>query len=184
MIKSPPQKYNPKQFEEKILKFWTENHIFKKSIDNKIKCKPYIFLEGPPTANGLPHPGHVLTRVMKDLFLRYQTMNGHYILRKAGWDTHGLPVELEIEKELGLNTKKDILDSFALCGVKITEYSVTDETYEILGDAGIITGRGTIVGSLGEYTFNHDVLFTDIFVFENEQWFYYKSQVTEISREG
>ena len=83
-----------------------------------------------------------------------------------------------------IETKKDVLDSFALCGVKITEYSVTDETYEILGDAGIITGRGTIVGSLGEYTFNHDVLFTDIFVFENEQWFYYKSQVTEISREG
>ena len=83
-----------------------------------------------------------------------------------------------------IETKKDVLDSFAPGRVEITNYSVTDETYEILGDAGIITGRGTIVGSLGEYTFNHDVLFTDIFVFENEQWFYYKSQVTEISREG
>jgi hypothetical protein len=83
-----------------------------------------------------------------------------------------------------IETKKDVLDSFAPGRVEITDYSVTDETYEILGDAGIITGRGTIVGSFGEYTFNHDVLFTDIFVFENEQWFYYKSQVTEISREG
>ncbi|MDH7506486.1 MAG: class I tRNA ligase family protein, partial [Candidatus Thermoplasmatota archaeon] len=106
MIKTPPQKYNPKQVEEKILKFWHEYDIFKKSIDNRINCKPYIFLEGPPTANGLPHPGHILTRVMKDLFLRYQTMKGHYILRKAGWDTHGLPVEIEVEKALGLEDKQ------------------------------------------------------------------------------
>jgi len=108
MIKSSSQKYKPKQFEEKILKFWTEHDIFKKSINNNVNCSPYIFLEGPPTANGLPHPGHVLTRVMKDLFLRYHTMNGHYILRKAGWDTHGLPVEIEVEKALGLEDKQAI----------------------------------------------------------------------------
>ena len=108
MIKSPPQKYNPKQVEQKILKFWTENSIFKKSIDQREGCKPYIFLEGPPTANGMPHPGHVLTRVVKDLMLRYQAMNGHYILRKAGWDTHGLPVEIEVEKKLGLKDKQAV----------------------------------------------------------------------------
>jgi len=108
MIKSPPQKYNPKQVEEKILKLWVENNIFKKSIDQREGCKPYVFLEGPPTANGLPHPGHVLTRVIKDLILRYQTMNGHYILRKAGWDTHGLPVEIEVEKKLGLEDKQAV----------------------------------------------------------------------------
>jgi len=108
MIKSPPQKYNPKQVEQKILKFWTDNNIFKKSIDQREGCKPYIFLEGPPTANGLPHPGHVLTRVIKDLVLRYQTMNGYYIFRKAGWDTHGLPVEIEVEKKLGLEDKQAI----------------------------------------------------------------------------
>ena len=108
MIKSPPQKYNPKQVEEKILKFWAENSIFKKSIDQREGCKPYVFLEGPPTANGLPHPGHVLTRVVKDLICRYQTMNGHYILRKAGWDTHGLPVEIEVEKKLGLEDKQAV----------------------------------------------------------------------------
>ena len=108
MIKSPPQKYNPKQVEQKILKFWAENNIFKKSIDQREGCKPYIFLEGPPTANGLPHPGHVLTRVIKDLMCRYQAMNGHYILRKAGWDTHGLPVEIAVEKELGLTQKNEI----------------------------------------------------------------------------
>jgi len=108
MIQSPPQKYNPKEVEEKIQKFWIENNIFKKSIEQRQGCKPYIFLEGPPTANGLPHPGHVLTRVMKDLVLRYQTMNGHLIERKAGWDTHGLPVEIEVEKQLGLEDKQGI----------------------------------------------------------------------------
>ena len=110
MMKSPPQKYDPKKFEEEIRKFWKVNDIFKKSVDQRKKCKPYVFLEGPPTANGLPHPGHVLTRVMKDLVLRYQTMKGHYIGRKAGWDTHGLPVEIEVEKKLGLKDKQEVED--------------------------------------------------------------------------
>ena len=108
MIQSPQQKYNPKEVEERIQRFWQDNNIFKKSIENRKGCKPYVFLEGPPTANGLPHPGHVLTRVMKDLILRYETMNGNYILRKAGWDTHGLPVEIEVEKKLGLEDKQAI----------------------------------------------------------------------------
>ncbi|MFW6122439.1 MAG: isoleucine--tRNA ligase, partial [Petrotogales bacterium] len=108
MIKSLPQKYNPKQVEEKIQKFWKENRIFEKSIQQKKGCKPYVFLEGPPTANGLPHPGHVLTRVVKDIVLRYQCMNGHYVERKAGWDTHGLPVEIEVEKKLGLEDKQAV----------------------------------------------------------------------------
>ena len=108
MIQSPQQKYNPKEVEESIQKFWQDNNIFKKSIEQRKECPPYVFLEGPPTANGLPHPGHVLTRVMKDLILRYETMNGHYILRKAGWDTHGLPVEIEVEKKLGLEDKQAI----------------------------------------------------------------------------
>jgi isoleucyl-tRNA synthetase len=108
MIQSPQRKYNPKEVEERIQKFWEDNNIFKKSIEKRKGCKPYVFLEGPPTANGLPHPGHVLTRVMKDLILRYETMNGHYILRKAGWDTHGLPVEIEVEKKLGLENKQAI----------------------------------------------------------------------------
>jgi isoleucyl-tRNA synthetase len=108
MIKSPPQKYNPSQVEKKILKFWEENDIFQKSVDQRKGCKKYVFLEGPPTANGMPHPGHILTRVVKDLVLRYQAMNGHYILRKAGWDTHGLPVEIEVEKKLGLKDKQEV----------------------------------------------------------------------------
>ncbi|MBN2603411.1 MAG: isoleucine--tRNA ligase [Candidatus Thermoplasmatota archaeon] len=108
MINSPPQKYVPNEFENKIRKFWEENDIFQKSIDQRKGYTPYVFLEGPPTANGLPHPGHVLTRVVKDLVLRYQTMNGHFIERKAGWDTHGLPVEIEVEKSLGLEDKQAV----------------------------------------------------------------------------
>ena len=101
MIKSPSQKYSPKQIEEKILNFRSNDNISKRSITYTKESKPYVFLEGPTTANGMPHPGHVLTRVMKDLILRYKAMNGFYILRKAGWDTHGLPVEIEVEKKLG-----------------------------------------------------------------------------------
>ena len=71
-------------------------------------CKPFVFYEGPPTANGLPHPGHCLTRAIKDLFPRYKTMTGHHCLRKGGWDTHGLPVEVEVCKELGIHSKEEI----------------------------------------------------------------------------
>jgi len=108
MISTPSQTYKPKDLEQTILTFWKDHDIFKKSIDQNKKNPPYIFLEGPPTANGMPHPGHVLTRVVKDLVLRYQTMHGRYILRKAGWDTHGLPVEIEVEKKLGLKDKTDV----------------------------------------------------------------------------
>ena len=94
--------------EEKVLKFWKENEIFEKSIEEKKDLPTYTFYDGPPTANGKPHIGHVLTRVIKDMIPRYQTMKGHKIIRKAGWDTHGLPVELEIEKELGIDGKEQI----------------------------------------------------------------------------
>ena len=88
--------------------FWEENHIFEKSMKNREGCETYTFYDGPPTANGKPHIGHVLTRVIKDMIPRYQTMKGKYVPRKAGWDTHGLPVELEVEKLLGLNGKDQI----------------------------------------------------------------------------
>ena len=83
-------------------------NIFEKSIDSRKKGKPYVFYDGPPTANGKPHIGHVLTRVIKDMIPRYRTMKGYMVPRKAGWDTHGLPVELEVEKKLGLDGKEQI----------------------------------------------------------------------------
>ena len=94
--------------EKEILKFWNENKIFEKSIDVRKEGETYTFYDGPPTANGKPHIGHVLTRVIKDMIPRYRTMKGYKVLRKAGWDTHGLPVELEVEKMLGLDGKEQI----------------------------------------------------------------------------
>ena len=94
--------------EKEVEKFWDENHIFEKSIEEREGCPDYIFYDGPPTANGKPHIGHVLTRVIKDMIPRYRTMKGYMVPRKAGWDTHGLPVELEVEKALGLDGKDQI----------------------------------------------------------------------------
>lgn len=94
--------------EKEIEKFWKENKIFEKSIDNRKEGETYTFYDGPPTANGKPHIGHVLTRVIKDMIPRYRTMKGYMVPRKAGWDTHGLPVELEVEKMLGLDGKEQI----------------------------------------------------------------------------
>ncbi len=94
--------------EKEIVKFWKENDIFNKSLKLREGCPTYTFYDGPPTANGKPHIGHVLTRVIKDMVPRYRTMKGNYVPRKAGWDTHGLPVVLEVEKHLGLNGKDQI----------------------------------------------------------------------------
>ena len=107
--------------EKDVEKFWRENDIFRKSTENRKEGKTYTFYDGPPTANGKPHIGHVLTRVIKDMIPRYRTMKGHMVPRKAGWDTHGLPVELEVEKLLGLDGKEQIeeygLDPF-ICNCK------------------------------------------------------------------
>ncbi len=94
--------------EKEVEKFWSDNKIFEKSMKNREGCDTYMFYDGPPTANGKPHIGHVLTRVIKDMIPRYRTMKGYYVPRKAGWDTHGLPVELEVEKMLGLDGKEQI----------------------------------------------------------------------------
>ena len=96
------------EMEAKVLAFWKAGEIFRKSLRLREGCPTWVFYEGPPTANGKPHPGHVLTRVVKDLFPRYKTMRGYSVPRKAGWDTHGLPVEVEVEKELKISGKDQI----------------------------------------------------------------------------
>src|SRR5687767_9942574 len=97
------------EIEEKVLKFWKEHHIFEKSVEaRKGNGKKFVFFEGPPTANGRPGLHHIEARSFKDIIPRYKTMRGYYVPRRAGWDTHGLPVELEVEKELGLKQKSDI----------------------------------------------------------------------------
>lgn len=111
MFKPLPSKFDFPAAEKAVLEFWDKHGIFQKSIENRRRgddTKRFVFYEGPPTANGLPHPGHALTRAIKDLFPRYRTMTGHLVERKAGWDTHGLPVEVEVCKELGIHTKEEI----------------------------------------------------------------------------
>ncbi|MFN7143689.1 MAG: class I tRNA ligase family protein, partial [Myxococcota bacterium] len=99
---------NPPELEAEVLAFWKDRAIFRKSLEQSAGKPRFVFYEGPPTANGMPHNGHVLTRVIKDLFPRYRTMRGYHFPRKAGWDTHGLPVEVEVEKELGIHGKAAI----------------------------------------------------------------------------
>ena len=94
--------------EKAVADFWRENHIAQQAVDQREGCETFTFYDGPPTANGRPHIGHVLTRVIKDMLPRYQSMKGRKVLRKAGWDTHGLPVELEVEKAIGINGKEQI----------------------------------------------------------------------------
>jgi len=114
------KKYNElhlPSFEKEILSYWDEESIFDKSISNRKDSKPYIFYEGPPSANGMPGIHHVISRTIKDLFCRYKTLKGYKVERKGGWDTHGLPVELQVEKELGIS-KEDIGDK-----ITIAEYN-------------------------------------------------------------
>ena len=110
MFKKVDPKQNFAQMEEGILKFWDENGIFEKSVEKNSTDKSFVFYEGPPTANGVPGLHHVLARAFKDAMPRYKTMKGFRVERKAGWDTHGLPVELEVEKKLGFTKKQDIED--------------------------------------------------------------------------
>lgn len=108
MFKPVDSRQSFPKMEEDVLRFWKENDIFRKSVEQRPEDKPYIFFEGPPTANARPGVHHVLSRAFKDLFPRYKTMRGYRVERKAGWDTHGLPVELEVERELGLKSKPEI----------------------------------------------------------------------------
>ena len=106
MYKKVPTDLNFVAREKEVEQFWKENKIFEKSMEQTKQGPTYTFYDGPPTANGKPHIGHVLTRVIKDMIPRYHTMKGEFVPRKAGWDTHGLPVELEVEKNSSSNGKE------------------------------------------------------------------------------
>jgi isoleucyl-tRNA synthetase len=127
MFKKVGNKVDLVKLEERILKYWKERKIFEKTLKKTEKGKKFVFYEGPPTANGTPGVHHVLSRVYKDIFPRFRTMRGRHVTRKAGWDTHGLPVELEIEKKLGINSKDEIedigIEKFnRLCRESVMEY--------------------------------------------------------------
>lgn len=108
MFKEVPNQFDFPSAEKEVRRFWKDQGIYEKSLERRRGAPPFVFYEGPPTANGLPHPGHCLTRAIKDVFPRYKTMCGFYSERKAGWDTHGLPVEVEVCKELGIHSKDEI----------------------------------------------------------------------------
>ena len=110
MFKQNPEKVGYPKLEEEILKFWEENKVFEKSVSSRDESKSFTFYEGPPTANGKPGIHHVMARTLKDLVCRYKTLQGFRVERKAGWDTHGLPVEIEVEKSLGIKHKSEVLE--------------------------------------------------------------------------
>ncbi len=110
MFKPISPKLNVTLMEEGVLRFWKSQDIFQKSLATREGGPEYVFFEGPPTANGKPGVHHVLARAFKDIFPRYKTMNGYHVSRRGGWDTHGLPVEIEVEKKLGFTNKQQIED--------------------------------------------------------------------------
>ncbi|MCC7090133.1 MAG: class I tRNA ligase family protein, partial [Dehalococcoidia bacterium] len=127
MFKPVDSRVSFPKMEQEILTFWQRNAIFRRSVEERPEDRLFIFYEGPPTANARPGIHHVLSRVFKDLIPRYKTMRGYRVPRKGGWDTHGLPVELEVEKELGLKSKPEIEDygiaAFnAMCKASVSRY--------------------------------------------------------------
>jgi isoleucyl-tRNA synthetase len=108
MVAPPAKNHDIQDIENRILEYWQSAKTFERSMEIRKDSKPFIFLEGPPTANGMPGIHHVLARTMKDMVCRYRTMRGFLVKRKGGWDTHGLPVELGVEKQLGISSKKEI----------------------------------------------------------------------------
>jgi len=121
--------YNFPEEENKILKFWKENKIFEKTLERIKKRKAFVFYDGPPFATGLPHYGHILSSVAKDVFPRYKTMRDFFVARRWGWDCHGLPIENIVEKELGISGKKDIENKIGVekfnetCRSKVLTYT-------------------------------------------------------------
>ncbi len=137
MYEKLPTQVNYPELEREIVEFWKEHNIFKKSVEERPDNRQFIFYEGPPTANGKPGIHHVISRTIKDLVCRYKTMQGYRVERKAGWDTHGLPVEIEVEKQLGLDSKEKIIEY----GVAEFNQKCKDSVFKYLKDWDILTER-------------------------------------------
>ncbi|MCP4728286.1 MAG: isoleucine--tRNA ligase [bacterium] len=137
MYEKLPTQVNYPELESEIVEFWKEHNIFKRSVEERPEDRQFIFYEGPPTANGKPGIHHVISRTIKDLICRYKTMQGFRVERKAGWDTHGLPVEIEVEKKLGLDSKEKIVEY----GVAEFNQKCKDSVFQYLKDWDILTER-------------------------------------------
>ena len=132
-----PQNVSFPKLEEEVLERWRERDVFKESMRRREGAEPFVFYEGPPTANGRPGSHHVLARVFKDIFPRYQTMRGRYVERKAGWDCHGLPVEIAVEQQLGFTSKADI----ERYGIAEFNAKCRESVFEFLDDWTRLTER-------------------------------------------
>jgi len=137
MFDAESPRVNFPELEEKLLAHWRDARIFERSVEEAKGRPHFVFYEGPPTANGMPHPGHALTRVMKDVVLRYKTMTGHYVPRRAGWDTHGLPVEVEVEKDLGISGRPAIEEY----GVEAFSRKCIESVFRYIGEWQRMTER-------------------------------------------
>ncbi len=138
MFDKVDQKVSFPDLEKQVLAQWKEEHTFQKSLELRAGRPRFVFYEGPPTANGKPATHHILARAFKDLFPRYKTMKGFYVERKAGWDTHGLPVEIEIEKKLGISGKFDIENKI---GIERFNQLCRDSVYEYVSDWVVFSER-------------------------------------------
>jgi isoleucyl-tRNA synthetase len=132
-----PQNVSFPKLEEEVLERWRERDVFKESMRRREGAEPFVFYEGPPTANGRPGSHHVLARVFKDIFPRYQTMRGRHVERKAGWDCHGLPVEIAVEQQLGFTSKSDI----ERYGIAEFNQKCRESVFEFLDDWTRLTER-------------------------------------------
>lgn len=137
MFQRVPSKVSFPELELRLLELWQRERIFERSVEEASGKKPFVFYEGPPTANGMPHPGHVLTRVMKDVFLRHRAMTGHYVPRRGGWDTHGLPVEVEVEKALGISGR----DAIVSYGVEAFTHRCIESVFKYIDEWRRMTRR-------------------------------------------
>src|SRR3989339_755280 len=165
MFKQNLEKINYPEAEKNILKFWEKNKIFEKSISSRDERNLFTFYEGPPTANGKPGIHHVMARTLKDLICRYKTLKGFRVERKAGWDTHGLPVEIEVEKELGIQNKSEIPNYGvakynAACKASVFKYlnlweqMTTRMGYWIDLDSAYITFKNEYIDAVGGFLSN------------------------------
>ncbi|HHH80844.1 MAG TPA: isoleucine--tRNA ligase, partial [candidate division Zixibacteria bacterium] len=132
-----PREFTQTDLENEVLDFWDRERIFEKTLEATSKYPRFNFYEGPPTANGKPGVHHVISRTIKDIVCRYQTMRGHFVERKGGWDTHGLPVEISVEQELGLKSKKEVLKY----GVKKFNQACRESVFRYLKEWEWITRR-------------------------------------------
>ncbi|NJL92779.1 MAG: isoleucine--tRNA ligase [Anaerolineae bacterium] len=168
MFKAVKPQVNVPALEQEILAYWREREVFRRSMDERKEGPRYVFYEGPPTANGRPGSHHLIARAFKDLFPRYKTMQGHYVLRKGGWDTHGLPVEIEVQKELGIEFKHEIEEKV---GIAAFNQKCKESVFKYIQEWEEFTERtGYWVSLEGAYVTYHNAYIQSVWWILKQLW--------------